>query len=230
LDVNLSYIRIIEDYLDKYGLENVAPGEDFFAELWDRMMEDGGYCGKAYSIHTRKKVARSGRKIINEYFFSRGITKRKVLLKVEMDRYKRFFSLTKQSQDAIKWFEDNGKMVKAITVYVNDGNKDISNGDTSNMVIKAIHSITNRQLLPTTISQKISTAMRVLDIVGKNGFEDVNSEDVDYKDANFLRRFINSYGKILSKKRTGSCSKHQRKLAIAIKRARVMAILPFVSK
>lgn len=57
-----------------------------------------------------------------------------------------------------------------------------------------------------------------------------NLKDVDYKDANFLRRFINSYGKILPKKRTGSCSKHQRKLATAIKRARVMAILPFVNK
>ncbi|MDO8668283.1 MAG: 30S ribosomal protein S18 [bacterium] len=57
-----------------------------------------------------------------------------------------------------------------------------------------------------------------------------NLKEVDYKDANFLRRFINSYGKILPKKRTGTCSKHQRKLAIAIKRARVMAIIPFVNK
>lgn len=57
-----------------------------------------------------------------------------------------------------------------------------------------------------------------------------NLKEIDYKDANFLRRFINSYGKILPRKRTGSCSKHQRKLAIAIKRARVMAIIPFVNK
>jgi small subunit ribosomal protein S18 len=57
-----------------------------------------------------------------------------------------------------------------------------------------------------------------------------NLKDVDYKDAAFLRRFINSYGKILPKKRTGTCSKHQRKLATAIKRARVMAILPFINK
>lgn len=57
-----------------------------------------------------------------------------------------------------------------------------------------------------------------------------NLKEVDYKDANFLRRFINSYGKILPKQRTGTCSKHQRKLAIAIKRARVMAIIPFVNK
>ncbi|OGF31234.1 30S ribosomal protein S18 [Candidatus Falkowbacteria bacterium RIFCSPLOWO2_12_FULL_45_13] len=57
-----------------------------------------------------------------------------------------------------------------------------------------------------------------------------NLKEVGYKDANFLRRFINFYGKILPRKRTGTCSKHQRKLAVAIKRARVMAILPFVNK
>ncbi len=54
-----------------------------------------------------------------------------------------------------------------------------------------------------------------------------NINDVDYKDINTLRRFISSYMKILPKKRTGTCSWHQRKLATAIKRARTMALLPF---
>ncbi len=57
-----------------------------------------------------------------------------------------------------------------------------------------------------------------------------NISEIDYKDTQLLRRFINSYSKILPKKRTGTCSKHQRKLAIAIKRSRIMALLPFVSK
>lgn len=57
-----------------------------------------------------------------------------------------------------------------------------------------------------------------------------NIKEIDYKEADFLRRFINSYGKILPKKRTGTCSKHQRGLATAIKRARIMAILPFTGK
>ena len=57
-----------------------------------------------------------------------------------------------------------------------------------------------------------------------------NINEIDYKDTQLLRRFINSYGKILPKKRTGTCSKHQRKLAVAIKRSRIMALLPFVSK
>ena len=55
-----------------------------------------------------------------------------------------------------------------------------------------------------------------------------NVVDIDYKDTQTLRKFIGSYMKILPKKRTGSCSKHQRKLAIAIKRARIMALLPFI--
>lgn len=51
--------------------------------------------------------------------------------------------------------------------------------------------------------------------------------EIDYKDVPLLRRFISSYGKIAPRHRTGSCAKHQRKLAGAIKTARVMAMLPF---
>jgi len=54
--------------------------------------------------------------------------------------------------------------------------------------------------------------------------------DIDYKDAQLLRRFISSYGKIAPRRRSFACAKHQRKLAMAIKRARVMALLPFTSR
>lgn len=54
-----------------------------------------------------------------------------------------------------------------------------------------------------------------------------NIEEVDYKDTKTLRRFINFHNKILSGKRTGTCSWHQRKLARAVKRARIMALIPF---
>jgi len=54
-------------------------------------------------------------------------------------------------------------------------------------------------------------------------------KEIDYKDINTIRRFTNTYKKILPRKRTGTCSWHQRKLATAIKRARVMALLPFTS-
>lgn len=51
---------------------------------------------------------------------------------------------------------------------------------------------------------------------------------VDYKDVNLLRRFLTPYAKIAPKRRTGTCAKHQRQLARAIKRARILALLPFV--
>ncbi|MDR2444818.1 MAG: 30S ribosomal protein S18 [Spirochaetaceae bacterium] len=52
---------------------------------------------------------------------------------------------------------------------------------------------------------------------------------IDYKDADGLRRFITERGKILPRRITGTCAKHQRTLAEAIKRARIIALLPFVS-
>jgi len=52
---------------------------------------------------------------------------------------------------------------------------------------------------------------------------------IDYKDADTLRRFITERGKILPRRITGTCAKHQRSLAVAIKRARIIALLPFVA-
>lgn len=52
---------------------------------------------------------------------------------------------------------------------------------------------------------------------------------VDYKDYNTLRRFISDRGKIRARRVTGLCPKHQRDAATAIKRAREMALLPYVS-
>lgn len=54
-------------------------------------------------------------------------------------------------------------------------------------------------------------------------------KDIDYKDGQFLRRWTSSYAKIVPRRRSGVCSKHQRKLAQAIKRARYMAILPYTT-
>ncbi len=52
---------------------------------------------------------------------------------------------------------------------------------------------------------------------------------IDYKDADFLLRFINDQGKILPKRITGTSDKYQRKIAQAVKRARHIALLPYVS-
>ena len=53
---------------------------------------------------------------------------------------------------------------------------------------------------------------------------------VEYKDVDLLRRFTTAQSKIIARKRTGMCSKHQRRLSNAIKRARFMAIIPYVSR
>jgi len=57
-----------------------------------------------------------------------------------------------------------------------------------------------------------------------------NIKEIDYKDITLLRRFISGLAKIRPKKKTGLCAKHQRRLAIAIKRARYLALLPYTAK
>jgi small subunit ribosomal protein S18 len=52
---------------------------------------------------------------------------------------------------------------------------------------------------------------------------------IDYKEADTLRRFITERGKILPRRITGTCAKHQRALALAIKQSRSIALLPFVA-
>ena len=54
-------------------------------------------------------------------------------------------------------------------------------------------------------------------------------EVIDYKDAGRLRKFISERAKILPRRVTGTCAKHQRELTTAIKRARQIAILPYIS-
>ena len=53
------------------------------------------------------------------------------------------------------------------------------------------------------------------------------SEIIDYKDPSKLRRYISDRGKIEPRRKTGACAKHQRALAVAIKRARHLALLPY---
>lgn len=54
-------------------------------------------------------------------------------------------------------------------------------------------------------------------------------EQIDYKDAAKLRRFITERGKILPRRISGNCAKHQRQVTVAIKRARNIALLPFTA-
>lgn len=55
-------------------------------------------------------------------------------------------------------------------------------------------------------------------------------EYIDYKDGDALRRYITEHGRIRPRRQTGTCARHQRGLSKAIKRARHLALLPFVSE
>lgn len=56
-----------------------------------------------------------------------------------------------------------------------------------------------------------------------------NVKDVDYKEIETLKNFLDPYGRILKHKKTVVCTRHQRKLALAIKRARFMSLIPFIN-
>ncbi|MDD4599708.1 30S ribosomal protein S18 [bioreactor metagenome] len=56
------------------------------------------------------------------------------------------------------------------------------------------------------------------------------AESIDYKDVPKLRRYTTERGKILPRRISGNCAKHQRQLTLAVKRARVIALLPFTAE
>lgn len=77
-----------------------------------------------------------------------------------------------------------------------------------------------RYLTPPTVEVKRKKYCR---------FRRNNIKYIDYKDPNFLKRFLNEQGKILPRRITGTSLKYQRKIAQAVKRARHIAVLPYVT-
>ena len=57
-----------------------------------------------------------------------------------------------------------------------------------------------------------------------------NIKHIDYKDVDILKKFLNPHARMMARKRTGVSAKYQRQLALAIKRARFMGLLPFVAR
>lgn len=57
-----------------------------------------------------------------------------------------------------------------------------------------------------------------------------NSDFIDYKDAELLRRFMSGQAKIYPRRKSGVCARHERMLARAIKRARYLALVPFTNR
>jgi small subunit ribosomal protein S18 len=61
-------------------------------------------------------------------------------------------------------------------------------------------------------------------------FSQNNIKHIDYKDVELLKKFLNPHGRIIAGRRTGVSAKSQRKLALAVKYARFMGLLPYVSR
>ena len=59
-------------------------------------------------------------------------------------------------------------------------------------------------------------------------FSGADAPAIDYKDVKLLQRYISEKGKIRNRRITGACRRHQRQVAVAVKRAREMALLPYV--
>ncbi|MBI4160089.1 30S ribosomal protein S18 [Candidatus Wolfebacteria bacterium] len=57
-----------------------------------------------------------------------------------------------------------------------------------------------------------------------------DTQDIEYKDIELLRRFVSNQGKIIDPRHTATCAKHQRMLARAVKRARIMGLLSFARR
>lgn len=66
-------------------------------------------------------------------------------------------------------------------------------------------------------------------IVPKNCFFCKEKKEPDYKEVEFLERYLSERSKILSKSKTGVCMKHQKRLSRAVKRARFLGLLPFAT-
>lgn len=61
-------------------------------------------------------------------------------------------------------------------------------------------------------------------------FSSNNIKHVDYKDVDLLKKFINPHARMLRGKQTGVCAKHQRSVAMAIKRARFMGLMSYIAR
>lgn len=189
------HIGNFERYLSRNEILSLVPDEAFLLNCVEELQMlplEAGYKGTSknpyYSAVTRARTVREIRIMMNRYLVPKGILKRPILLEVVRKRYGRFFALTKKTQQAIAWFEEHGKAVKAIPVYVDNGTGNLNTG-----LIRYIYRITDKKLRPNTVYGKINHVLNFLKIAGKNGIEQIDDTD--------LKKFIeHCEGKKLSKK------------------------------
>lgn len=177
------HIEILKDYLDRHKIESLVPDETFLLECLKKLQAEplmAGFKGTRgspyYSSVVKTRAVREIRTLVNRYFVPKHLVTRPILLEVIRRRFARFFSLTQNTQRAVAWFEEHGKVVKALPVYYANGNDDneILPSDT----IKYIYRVTDKKLLPKTVYGKINHVLNFLRIAGKRGVEEVDEADV----------------------------------------------------
>ena len=86
--------------------------------------------------------------------------------------------------------------------------------------------------MPPPSSKPLKKKKRLKKVVekGKCRFTKARVEEIDYKDVATLQKMVSAQGKVYSRKRTGTMSHFQRKLKVAVKRARYLALLPYVAR
>jgi integrase len=179
--------RLLGFYLDKLGIQEVNPDENFIKDMWEnlKIKENREFANRVYEWETCKKVPRFTRDAINDFLYPKGLVQRPVLKEIVSQKYEKFLELTQNSREAVKWFEENGKRVEAIPVFVEN-----KNGDISNQLIRMMHRVTKRELKPVTKSGKVEHAIRFLKAVNKNGFEHITVEDVKNYESICLQRGV----------------------------------------
>ena len=78
--------------------------------------------------------------------------------------------------------------------------------------------------------KRMGTKKRIFYVKKRCRFCDGKMPRIDYKDVDSLRQFITERGKMLSRRITGNCARHQRQLSRAIKKARYIALLPYIGE
>lgn len=179
LKINGTYAKALETYLYKYDIQEIVTDESFVEKIRLDLLNDGliNQRGSSYRLMTLKKISRFTRQVINEYFYPNKLVKRRLILESTRQKYERFLCLSKEAQDAICWFEENGKVVKTLPVYVEDPSQGGIPGN-GNPSIRRIITITDRNLLPVPNATKIQQVLLFLRIIGKDNFKDVVEADV----------------------------------------------------
>jgi len=178
-------IEVFGEYLKKHRIESLIPDENFLLKCLDDFKKDpplkrtkGSSKTHSYSRYVKIRTIREARILLNRYFFPKEIIKRPILIDLVRRRYERFLRLTRNTQQAIAWFEDHGRMIKALPVY-KEGNSQIGTPDT----IRYIYRITDKKLKPASTIGKVNHVLNFLSVVEKNGIENVGESD--------LKKFIN---------------------------------------